>query len=62
MKVPYTKIKCNKDWNRAIVDHYYGLSAADLIPEKDLTAYHVFCIIQRGKIKRGKSPDPTGDE
>lgn len=54
MKVSYKKIRCNKNWNRCIVDHYYQLSAADFIPEEELTQNLVFSIIMRGKIRRGE--------
>lgn len=54
MKVSYKKIRCNKNWNRCIVDHYYQLSAVDFIPEEDLTQSLVRSIIIRGKIRRGE--------
>ena len=54
MKVSYKKIRCNKNWNRCIVDHYYQLSAADFISEEELTQNFVLSIIMRGKIRRGE--------
>lgn len=54
MKVSYKKIRCNKNWNRCIVDHYYQLSAADFIPEEELTQNLVLSIIMRGKIRRAE--------
>ena len=54
MKVSYKKIRCNKNWNHCIIDHYYQLSAADFIPEEDLTQSHVLSIIMRGKARRGE--------
>lgn len=54
MKVSYKKIRCNKNWNRCIVDSYYQLSAADFISEEVLTQNLVLAIIMRGKIRRGE--------
>ena len=54
MKVYYKKIKFKKNWNRMIVDHYYGLSAADFTDEKTLSEYRVWTVLHNAQLRRSQ--------